>query len=172
MIESNAEIENRQIVASGAPSKWLYAIFTVSAILGISGWLFLLTIYIFWTLESAPTPTIKEPIPVLNTDNAVAIGDALLMEFDVIKLEEMTPVSASRFLECESGNLVTLTAAAITLPVGTYTLISNDITIPSKVSAGDKCVFVIEVTYQMNPLKQVTNRFQSETFLVLPNRRK
>jgi hypothetical protein len=172
MIKSNTEKENQGIVASNAPSKPLYAIFTVSAVLGISGWLFLMGLYIFWMLESDPTPSIQEPIPVLNVNNSVAIGDALLMEFEVIKLEEIQPVSAARFLECESGNLVTLTAAAITLPVGEYTIISNDITIPAKVAPGDKCIFVIEVTYQINPLKQDTNRFQSETFTVLPATKK
>lgn len=170
--ESNTDRENQQIVTSGAPSKFLYTIFTVSAILGISGWLFILGIYIYWLVEPEPLPSIKEPIPVLNEDNQVAIGHTLFMEFEVIKLQDITPISASRFLECESGNLVTLTSAAITLPVGVYTLVSDDITIPAKVSADDKCIFVIEVTYQINPLKQTTNRFQSEPFLVLPDPRK
>jgi hypothetical protein len=170
--ESNTDKENQRIETSGAPSKLLYTIFTVSAVLGISGWLFLLSIYVFWMVEPVPLPTIKEPIPVLNENNQVAVGHTLFMEFDVIKLQEVTPISASRFLECESGNLVTLTSAAITLPVGQYTLVSDDITIPVKVSPDDKCIFVIEVTYQINPLKQTTNRFQSEPFLILPDPRK
>jgi len=126
------------------------------------------SIFIFWTLESIDYPTIDEPIPVLNENNEVAIGEALLMEFQVKKFDELTPVAASRFLECNSGNLVTLTAAAIELPIGNYTIKSGEIDIPAKVTPGDICDFVIQATYQINPLKQVTSRFASEKFTILP----
>jgi hypothetical protein len=165
--DSNTSIEYDKIETSGAPSAFLYGIFTVSAVLGISGWLLLLSLYIFWMVEPEPLPSIAEPIPVLNQYNEVAIGSTLFMEFDVVKLNNKTPINAARFLECESGNLVTLTSAAITLPVGSYTIVSDDIVIPAKVTPGDECKFVIEVTYQINPLRQKTNRFESESFVIL-----
>lgn len=158
---------NLAIEASGAPSKWLYTVFALSAILGISGWLFLIGIFIFWTLEDVKFPTIKEPIPVLNENNEVAIGDELLMTFDITKLVDIAPIGSARYLECQSGNLVTLTSSPINLPVGTYTVTARSVTIPNKLSVGDVCTFVIQATYEVNPLKKHTDRFQSEPFTII-----
>jgi len=168
MRESNTQRENLEMNVSGAPSKVLYTIFAISAILGITGWIFLLSIYIFWTLEPVNLTNVKEPIPVLNENHMVAIGDTLKMELIISKPEDIAPNDAARYLECESGNLVTLTATAINLPVGTYTITSNDVVIPVKVTPDDVCVYVMQVTYNINPLKQVTNRFTSEKFIIIP----
>lgn len=166
---SNTQKANLAINASGAPSKWLYGVFAVSAFLGITGWLFLISIFIFWTLESVQLPTIKEPIPVLNKDNQVAVGEELLLEYSVVKPVSIAPAHSARYLECLSGNLVTLTSSPIELPVGSYTLIASRTVIPNKLSVGDICTFVIQVTYDINPLKEVTNTFSSEPFEIVAN---
>lgn len=162
------EDEKRLIKATGAPSRPLYIVFAVSAALGIAGWLFLIALNVWWLIQPANLPVIKEPIPILNQNNEAAIGDTLSMVFDVEKTQALTTVSSARYLECRSGNLVTLTSAPITLPVGSYLIPSNDVIVPNKVSPGDTCLFVIEASFYINPLRNESVRFVSEPFTILP----
>jgi hypothetical protein len=146
----------------------MYWVFVSAAVVGIGGWLLVLSVWVWWMLQPVSLPTVDEPIPVLNANNEVAIGETLLMSLEVSKPQELAPTNAQRFIECQSGNLVTLTAAEVNLPVGEYEIISDTIVLPAKVSAGDTCRAVYIIGYQINPVRYEETQFVSEWFAVLP----
>ena len=147
---------------------WMARVFTVAAAVGIFGWVFLLGLWGWWSVQPVTLPTITEPIKVLNPGNRVAIGDTLLMELQVDKPVDLRAVGNTRRLECVSSNLVTLTAGIIELPGGEYRVVSDTIVLPAKVTPGDECVAVLGVTYQINPIRVEHVEFHSEPFTVLP----
>lgn len=150
------------------PHPWVVRAFGIAALVGVGGWMLLLGVWAWWMLQPADLPTVTEPIAVLNEGNKVAIGSPLVLELQVNKPVDRTPISSSRLLECESGNLVTLTSTPTPLPVGAYTVISDNLTIPAKVTPGDTCVATFLVTFRINPLRDETARWSSEPFTVLP----
>jgi len=151
------------------PHPWAMRLLAVAAAVGILGWLFLLGLLGWWTLQPVTLPTIAEPIAVLNPGNEVAIGDTLLMELEVSKPVDLLAVGNSRRLECLSTNLVTLTAGVTQLPAGTYTVRSDSIVLPAKITPGDQCEAVLGVTYQINPIRVERVEWRSEAFTVLPD---
>ena len=142
-------------------------LFGFAAVVGILGWMALLALWGWWTLQPINLPNVTEPLPVLNPGHAVPIGEPLRMKLDVAKTDDLSPVASTRLLECESGNLVTLTSAPVQLPIGTYTITSDSIVIPAKITPGDTCLAVIAVTFRINPIRTEVARFESEPFLVL-----
>lgn len=152
--------------------RWMHHLFTTSAIIGICGWFFLIFLFSWWFLQPVSLPTVKEPMPVLNVNDEVAIGETLYVKLTINKPVELSPINSSRFLACTSGNLVTLTSAPIKLPVGSYDIISEDVIVPAKIAPGDECVYEIHITYQINPIRREIVQFQSEPFAVLEGERK
>jgi len=150
------------------PHPWQVRLFAIAAFIGVVGWSVIFGLLIWWTVQPANLPTVTEPIEVLNPGNAVAINDTLLMRLDVVKPHELAQVGTVRLLECLSGNLVTLTSTDIRLPAGTYSVISDSIIIPAKITPGDTCSAVFEITYRINPIREEVVRFDSEPFTVLP----
>ena len=151
-----------------SPHPWVFRAFGAAALIGVGGWILLLGIWAFWMLQPAGLPTVTEPIQVLNEGNRVAIGQPLVLELVVDKPQPRTPIASSRVLECESGNLLTLTSTPTPLPVGSYTVISDNLIIPPKVTPGDHCAASFIVTFQINPLRDETVKWSSEPFMVLP----
>jgi hypothetical protein len=47
-------------------------------------------------------------------------------------------------------------------------VVSDSIIIPAKVTPGDVCVAVFEITYRINPIREEVARWDSEPFRVLP----
>ena len=153
---------------NGRPHPWVTRAFTVAAAVGILGWMLLLGLWGWWTFQPVALPTMVQPIQVMNPGNAVAINDPLIMRLEVTKPQDVTPVGNSRYLECQSGNLVALVAPTVPLPVGVYTVVSDSLIIPAKVTPGDTCRAVFAVTYAINPIRNEVQRFTSEPFTVLP----
>lgn len=153
---------------SADPHPWAVRAVGVAALVGVGGWILLLAVWAFWMLQPAGLPTITEPIEVVNPRNEVAIGEPLVLRMEVDKQVARTPISSSRLLECQSGNLVTLTSTPTPLPVGNYTVVSDNLTIPAKVTPGDHCVATFLITFRINPLRDETARWSSEPFMVLP----
>ena len=143
-------------------------IVTVAALIGIGGWLAILGGWLWWTLQPVHLPDVRQPIPILNDGNKIAIGEPIVMLLAVDKPPGVRTVQSLRFIQCDSGNLVTLTAAARDLPAGNYTLIADTVLLPAKVSPGDVCVFTYRNTYQVNPIRSETVEWSSERFTVLP----
>lgn len=139
-----------------------------AAIVGISGWLAIIGVYVWWQVQPVNLTDVIEPIPILNENNAIAIGDPIVMELVVDKPQSVRTVDSERFLSCASGNLVTLTASPRDLPPGQYTLVSDSVKLPAKVTPGDTCHFLFRITYQVNPIRTDTVEFASEDFTVLP----
>ena len=100
--------------------------------------------------------------------NRIAIGEPIVMELAVDKERNARPVASDRFIKCGSGNLVTLTSAPRDLPIGNFTIISDSVILPAKVSPGDQCVFTFRITYEVNPIRSETVDWESERFDVLP----
>lgn len=150
------------------PHPWVLRLFALAAFVGVAGWAALLGVFVWWTVQPAHLPEVTEPIEVMNPGNAVAINSPLVLRLEVTKRQERAPTGSVRFLECESGNLVTLTSSPVRLPVGSYTVVSDNIVIPAKVTPGDTCRAVFEITYTVNPIRDEVVRFDSESFTVLP----
>lgn len=145
---------------------WRHKLFVSGALIGILGWIVLLLLYTFWMLQPTGFPNVKEPLPVLNQNKEVGVGETLIVQLDVEKTAPLAPISSTRYLSCESGNLVTLTGSPTRLPLGKYTLIVDDIKIPNKILPNDTCVFEIVVLYQINPVRQEELTLTSEVFTV------
>jgi hypothetical protein len=151
------------------PHPWVFHLFAVASCVAIGGWALLLGLLGWWQFQPAALPDVTEPIPVLNPGRQVAINTPVILRLEVAKPQEVNPSGSVRYLECESGNLVTLTPSpALPLPVGAYTVISDNIIIPAKVTAGDTCRAVFAITYTINPIRDEVQRFTSEPFHVLP----
>lgn len=147
--------------------RWMHHLFTTAAIIGIFGWGFLIVIWMWWTLQPTVLPRVTEPMPVLNENNEVGVGDTLLVQLSITKLKEQTPIDSSRYISCASGNLITLTAAPTKLPVGSYEVISDDVIIPERLSVGDTCTFEITIVYEINPIRTESVTFKSELFTIV-----
>jgi len=120
----------------------------------------------WWTLRPANLPTIDQPIPVLNAGNTIAVGEPIVMELSVFKPQPTDVVGASRFIACDSGNLITMTSTERDLPVGDFTIVSDSAILPDKIIDGDTCVFVFSVDYRLNPIRVERAEYESETFTV------
>lgn len=125
----------------------------------------LLLLLSFWSLYPYPTPTIKEPIQILNQNKKIAIGDRIVMKLEVTKPADYSP-KGSVFITCNDGNLVTLAPLTTNLPVGSYTILNDKYTLPPKVAVGSECKFNFRNEYQVNPIRTVTGDWASETFKV------
>lgn len=144
-------------------------VFIVAATLGLSSATGLLGIYLWWMLQPVAVPVITEPIPVLNENREIAYGEPIVLELDVLKTEDFRDSSSERFLKCESGNLVTLFSpgASTELPVGEYTVVSDVVELPQKVAVGDVCYHSFEVTFEVNPIRDIMATYDSEPFTVV-----
>lgn len=100
-----------------------------------------------------------------QTQDVVKRGDDLMYVIHYIKKKDVAS-NVTRAIECEKGNLVTLTNAELSnMPKGNHTF-SNSIKIPEKTSI-DTCILSFTLEYQLNPLKKVVRRFESEPFQVV-----
>lgn len=139
-----------------------------AAFIGIGGWVVLMLGWLYWTLAPAAVTTVKQPVEVLNDGNEIAIGEPIVLRLVVDKPDGVRVVKADRFLECQSGNLVTLTSTPRDLPAGSYTLVNDETVLPAKVAPGDVCLFLLRNTYSVNPIRTETVEWRSEWFTVLP----
>lgn len=145
-----------------------HRVFMAAGIVGIVGWLLVLILLGWWQLQPAALPTVTEPLPILNPGHQVAIGEPIVLQIDVVKDTETTVATSTRFLACQSGNLVTLTSQPTNLPVGDYTIVSDNVILPAKVTPGDVCTMNFRIVYRINPIRTEALALESEPFTVLP----
>ena len=120
--------------------------------------------YLAWTFWPVTLPTVDQPIPILNENNTVAVGEPIVMELRVNKPQPVNVQRADRFIRCESGNLITLTPTAVDLPTGEFVVESSSVILPAKVINNDRCTFLYRITYYVNPVRSETSEYESETF--------
>jgi hypothetical protein len=125
-----------------------------------------LMVYVFY-LISYPIKTIdvlNQPMPV--TPNEIVRGSSdFTVEIHYIKYID-ADIHTARHIECKDGNLVTMTPDERSFPVGEHIITTNHTKIPDKTSL-DECKLVYTVTYQFNPLRSVTQVFETEYFQVI-----
>jgi hypothetical protein len=141
--------------------------FLVAAFVGIGGWMLILALVAFWHLMPVTLPNVTQPLPILNVNNAVAIGEKVVVQLDVVKTVETEVESSTRYIACDSGNLVTLTSNPTNLPVGTYTIVSDSVVLPPKVFPGEVCTMNFRIVYRINPMRVETLTLSSEPFTVM-----
>lgn len=134
----------------------------------IVGNLLLIGMVAWWLLHPYTLPAIKEPIPIMNENKIVAVGEPIKMKLQINKPREMAPTSINRTISCNDGNLVTMTALAQDMPTGSYTTHSENFILPPKVAKGSTCKFNFQNTYKLNPLRSETVIWSSEDFRVAP----
>lgn len=122
---------------------------------------------LFMLVRPENLPSVAEPIPVLNPDRVVAVGEPIVLELSVVKDSDTDVVSSSRSLLCDSGNLITLTSVPRDLPTGRYTLVSDSAVLPDKIVDGDTCVLLFHVDYRLNPVRIVGKEWTSVPFTVV-----
>lgn len=128
-------------------------------------------VYWLFLQETTFEDRVKTPIPILNEKNTVIVGEPILLELTVDIPDPAGEVGqTNRFIQCESGNLITLTTETVSLPPGRATIVDDSATLPPKVLDGDTCIFLYRVEYVQNPLKRGVADFKSEPFTVLTER--
>lgn len=134
-------------------------------LIGISGYIVWLLVYPY------PMVTIDSPIPIADyQEQGYHRGDALVFAPTYTKKRNYAHSIISRRIECEDGNLVTMTSFDTSLPLTDepVTVHSPPMIIPDKVSDG-WCWFVFTEEVQVNYFREMVNIDESQRFLVLPN---
>ena len=138
----------------------------VLAWIAIIGNICLILLIGFWKLWPYHLPYVKQPIPILNENKEIRIGQVIKMDLYVSKPEYMVSESYPT-ITCTDGNLVTLSPANLTLPTGEYIFKSETYVLPPKVAVGSTCQFNFNNVYQVNPLRTEPVTWSSEQFQVL-----
>ena len=144
-------------------SKALVGIATAS----IAGWLAVFAIYLWWSIQPTSLPTVDQPIPILNANKTVAVGEPIVMRLAVNKPDPVNVEAANRVIRCESGNLITLTPSAVDLPTGDFVVESSSVVLPDKIIDGDRCTFLYRIEYYINPVRSEVAEYESETFITV-----
>ena len=136
---------------------------------GIIGSLCIMAVLIFWTVVPVTIPEIEEPLPILNPDNEIAVGEPIVLELNVFKEHQFLSADSNRYLRCSDGNLKLLVSdgRSTQLPVGEYTLINDNVSLPSGLTIGAVCEHVFDVTFDVNPIRSVQTAYVSEPFTVV-----
>lgn len=138
----------------------------------VASWTFLvlafaaIAVVTYWTVRPADLPTIDQPIPILNDNNTITVGEPIVMELRVNKPRPTQVIGSDRFIICESGNLITLTSTPSELPDGEFTIIADGAILTDNIIDGDVCTFLYRVDYQINPIRFETAEYESEPFTV------
>jgi hypothetical protein len=151
----------------GADRPPYYKFFIFAAAIAVIGWGGFMLLSLWWLFQPVSLPSIEEPVPVLNENNTVFLGENIEMALGVTKPIDYQAVDNTRYIECASGKLIPLTSGEPrTLPIGTYTLNVDSIILPSPVIDGDSCTVLFRVIYEINPLRDEQIEFRSEAFAV------
>ena len=129
-------------------------------------------VLIWWLIQPTFTtlPNVAQPIPILNRDNVIAVGEPIRMELRINKPLPIASEGSTRIMQCDSGLLDTFTPSTRDLPIGEYTLISDSTILPNSIIEEDTCRVVWRVRYEVNPLRHVTTEFVTEPFTTILER--
>ena len=126
------------------------------------------TIHYLW-LTLYPYPMVDIQSVEIANGNKVRRGDEIVFRVTYVK-ERNYPSETHRRIECEDGNLVTMTSFNTSLPLtDTPTeVLSPPMIIPEKVSDG-WCWFVFTEHAFVNDVRTEIFEDRSEPFMVLPD---
>jgi len=124
----------------------------------------LLCVVIFWGAYPYDPVSTHGQIVVLNEGKSITSGDSIVTLWDIKKNTNIRP-EVERQIVCESGFVQQLTSQQINLDEGNnvYRLM---VALPDVIPP-DVCQVHWTAVYQMNPIRQVTEKFTSEKFEVL-----
>lgn len=142
---------------------------TLNAILGFTYFViayFALQL-IWWQFYPYRTATVEVPIEVLNELNQVAPGEdiQLLVIFD--KQSEYTP-TVSRNIICNTGSVydVQVPTGGRSRPTGKF-ISEVEFKLDEDAKVGELCIFEFQNDYQVNPIRTITKKWQSEPFEIV-----
>jgi hypothetical protein len=139
---------------------------TVFSWVTIGAWGTLIALGIWWTFMPVVLPTVTQPMPILNEGKVVTVGEPILIELTITKPEEITPQNTTRFIKCQSGALIPVSAETLDIPVGQFTVVSDSTIMLPGATRNDVCVVEFTVRYKINPMRSDTVVYTSEQFLV------
>lgn len=127
------------------------------------------SLIIFWLVFPYKRTTIKEPIPILNPNKEIAVGEPILQRLEINKPTNTPPNSVTRVLICNEGELITLAPSSPTLnlPVGKYISVNDRYDLPENVTIGSTCHFIWTQSYEVNPIRNIDVEWRSEQFKVV-----
>lgn len=126
----------------------------------------LVLIMLFWTIYPYKVSEVKVPIKILNENKQIRIGETIEMEIQVSKPSDLRP-DGSVYITCNDGNLVPMNSITTNLPIGEYAVVNRLYKLPPKVAIGSKCQFNFRNSYQVNPIRDITKEWYSESFEVI-----
>ncbi len=136
-----------------------YAIITVA--------ICLILLIIFWLVYPYETVEVKTPVEILNEKTEIAPGEPIVMELNIVKSTNLAPQS-TQFILCSDGSLTfTDPGTPRNLPPGEYRVISDTNLLPAKLIPGSRCTYNFRNSYRVNPVRDITNEWSSEQFLVV-----
>lgn len=121
---------------------------------------------IVWLTYPYQVADVVTPIPILNENNEIAIGEPIIMKIEVDKPYNYDS-ETRKYIECDDGNLITLAPSINPLPQGQYTITSDSNSLPPKALVGSTCTFTFEVHYTVNPLREIHKTWTTEEFKVI-----
>jgi hypothetical protein len=148
-------------------SRKIWYAFSTVVIIFAAGFILLV---IFWMVFPYKTAEIKQPVPVLNENNEVAIGDNLELKVSVTKYSDAFP-NRTEIITCDDGSITFVDPGRTSnFPPGTYEFVNDSNVIPDKLIPGATCMYHFRYTYRVNPVREIVKEWDSEPFLVLPRR--
>ena len=123
--------------------------------------------FIFIGLQCYPYNIAKVTSVELSNGNEYKRGESVVFNVTYTKKYNF-PSETHRRIECEDGNLVTMTSFSTSLPLTDTprTIKSPPMVIPQKVSLG-KCWFVFTEHTDVNPARTIIEETSSESFKVI-----
>jgi hypothetical protein len=126
--------------------------------------LILLSLFFYWGVYPYDPVSSTGQIVVTNEGKSITSGESIVTLWDIKKNTNIRP-EVERQIICESGFVQQLTSQQINLDQGNnvYRLM---VALPAVIPP-DVCQVHWTAVYQMNPIRQVTEKFTSEKFEVL-----
>ena len=119
-------------------------------------------LFFFWTLYPYNPLEIEEPVKVLTP--VVKAGDAVIVEFTFDKNTDVTPEVSLSLVDGVIYNLPTYSPSNVTGHTNNKAV--NVLTIPPSMPCGEYHLHW-EATYEMNPIRDVVVKYESEKFEIL-----
>ena len=135
----------------------------LAVLLGVS-------LYIIWLLyRPYPMVDIESPVPIFGYKEGYMRGEEMVFQLTYVKERNYPGSDINRRIECDDGNLVTMTSFNSNLPLTEEPkmVLSPPMVIPEKVSDG-WCWFVFTEEVPVNHFRMETNEDVSQRFYVLP----
>lgn len=132
----------------------------ILAIVGFGMIVVIWLVFMFWWIYPYKTSVQIQPYKVIN--KTVKQGDLLSYEMDYCKYTDVVPTVQRQFID---GIIYSVPADSAQLKKGCG-IITNSIKIPATLPPG---VYYIHATvsYQMNPIRNITNEYVTEKFSVV-----